>query len=508
MTEDGGRKSRKTAPVSEPRMLSESRRTRVNTKRVAPLYIGGGYDAAQTNKYNSEHWLKADGRDADSTILWDLRTLRNRARYEIRNNPYAKGISETFATYLIGTGPRIQFQSDNPDLDREMEDAFVAWAENCDLTGRLSLTMILRQTCALEQDASGEGFILLTSTPKPRKNEAALRLSAIEADRIATPWMRPGGIIDEKLRDGIELDEDGRPVQYYVLDRHPGATFVLAVGAFKTIPADYMIHYYEQDRPGQTRGVPQFTPSLPLFAYLRRFTLATVQAAETAADISAVMEQEPDGSASYEAMDEIELARNAVLTFPPGGKAFQFKPEQPAASYGEFKGELLNEIARPKCMPFNIAAANSADYNYASGRMDHQIFYRYINTKRGDIEESVLSRIVNAWYREQSLINYNWPQEVPSYAWFWPGDEHVDPVKDATEKDINLRNGSTTYAAVYAQDGKDWEREFKQRKKEKDLLESLGLTFENMSPAAVAAALQDESNNNNSKNKKVKSKKK
>ena len=38
------------------------------------------------------------------------------------------------------------------------------------------------------------------------------------------------------------------------------------------------------DRPGQARGIPDITPALPLFAQLRRFTLAVLAAAETAAD--------------------------------------------------------------------------------------------------------------------------------------------------------------------------------------------------------------------------------
>ncbi len=42
--------------------------------------------------------------------------------------------------------------------------------------------------------------------------------------------------------------------------------------------ADDVIHIFQSDRPEQLRGVPVTTPALPLFALLRRFTLATVSA--------------------------------------------------------------------------------------------------------------------------------------------------------------------------------------------------------------------------------------
>lgn len=461
--------------------------------RVPVVIVRTGYDAAATNRYNESHWLRADGRDADSIILQDLPTLRNRCRYEIRNNAYAKGITQTRANDLIGIGPWQQFQSDNPVLDKEIEDAFTAWSKSCDLSGRLTLAMILRQVCSLEQDASGDGFILLTTTSRPKMGLASLRLQTIESDRIATPWQRGGGIYDEKLKDGIELDEDGRPLKYYVLDRHPGASFVQSIGDYKEVPAEFMIHYYQQDRPGQTRGVPRFTPSLPLFAYLRRWTLATVQAAETAANISGTLETESMGTETeVEAMDEVEIARNAFLTLPAGTKMQQIKPEQPASTYKEFKGELLNEIARPGCMPYNVAAANSADYNYASGRMDWQIYHRSIRTERGDIEDTVLLKIIGAWYREQAILS-NWPLVMPTRSTGWPGNEHVDPLKEANAQETRLRNLTTTLATEYAMAGRDWERELRQIKKEKDLMEELGLKMEEvLGPAGLKFSKQDE----------------
>ena len=44
-----------------------------------------------------------------------------------------------------------------------------------------------------------------------------------------------------------------------------------------------VVHLFRSDRPGQARNVPDITPALPLFANLRRYTLAVISAAELAA---------------------------------------------------------------------------------------------------------------------------------------------------------------------------------------------------------------------------------
>ena len=58
---------------------------------------------------------------------------------------------------------------------------------------------------------------------------------------------------------------------------------------FDRIAAEAVIHWFRADRPGQHRGLPEITPALPLFAQLRRYTLAVIGAAETAADFAAVL---------------------------------------------------------------------------------------------------------------------------------------------------------------------------------------------------------------------------
>ena len=73
------------------------------------------YDAAVTNDENRRHWANADLMSANASANPMVRrVLRSRARYEVANNSYAKGIVLTLANDCIGSGPRLQMTMDDP----------------------------------------------------------------------------------------------------------------------------------------------------------------------------------------------------------------------------------------------------------------------------------------------------------------------------------------------------------------------------------------------------------
>jgi len=83
------------------------------------MIVRGRYDAAQTTPDNRKHWANADHLSADAAATPEVRrTLRNRARYEVANNSYARGIVLTLANDVIGTGPRLQMLTDSDDANR------------------------------------------------------------------------------------------------------------------------------------------------------------------------------------------------------------------------------------------------------------------------------------------------------------------------------------------------------------------------------------------------------
>jgi capsid protein len=173
---------------------------------------------------------------------------------------------------------------------------------------------------------------------------------------------------------------------------------------------------------------------------------------------------------------------------PGGWKMSQLQAEQPSTTYAEFKKEILNEIARCLNMPFNVAAGNSSGYNYASGRLDHQTYFKAIRVEQAHLECAVLDRILAAWLDEAALIPGLLPAGLGPFAdwsrqWFWDGQEHVDPAKEASAQATRLANHTTTLAHEYARQGRDWEEALRQRAKEIALMQELGLTPAQAQPA-------------------------
>jgi lambda family phage portal protein len=449
------------------------------------------FDAAQTTDENRRHWANADLLSPDAAASMDVRAiLRSRTRYEVANNSYARGIVLTLANDTIGTGPRLQMLTEDPAANAAVEQAFMRWARAINLPEKL-------RTMRMARAESGEAFAILTRNPSIA-GPVQLDLKLVEADKVTTPPSRRS--FEDDAVDGIEHDRFGNPTHYHVLKQHPGG------GGFDDevdrVSADSVIHLYRVERPGQSRGIPELTPALPLFAQLRRYRLAVLAAAETAADFALTLytDAPPNGEPdAVEPMDVFELEARMATTLPQGWKLGQVKAEHPSTNHVEFVKSILAEIARCLNMPFNVAAGNSSGYNYASGRLDHQTYYKAIRVDQTHIASNVLDAIFRAWLNEAILVTDLLPRWMRTadfntldHQWFWDGNEHVDPAKEANAQSTRLSSHTTTLANEYAKQGRDWETELRQRAKEVALVRELGLTEAQSQPAGVASELDPE----------------
>lgn len=293
-----------------------------------PMRVRGRYDAAATTDENRRHWANADLLSVNAANNPKVRqTLRSRARYEVANNSYARGIVSTLANDSIGTGPRLQMLTDDAEANRVVEREFMRWADSVSLPEKL-------RTMRMARSESGEAFAMLVANPRV-DSPVKLDLRLIEADQVATPFLNQLPFRTNAV-DGIVFDAYGNPVEYHVLKNHPGDTIAGLTLDYDRVPAASMIHYFRADRPSQSRGIPEITPALPLWMRTAAFR-----------------------------------------------------------------------------------------------DLDHQ--------------------------------------------WFWDGQEHVDPAKEANAQSTRLQNHTTTLAYEYTRQGRDWESEIRQRAKEVDLMGELGL---------------------------------
>ena len=439
------------------------------------------YDLAQTTVDNRKHWAAADGLSAIAANSPSVRRiLRNRSRYEVGNNGYFDGMGTTLANDSIGAEIRLQVRTGNRAADSRIETLWSEWAEAVGLGEKL-------WTMRLAKFEDGEAFAMLITNPK-LQSPVQLDLRLLEADQVSSPYLQlesPTGV------DGIEFDAAGNPIAYHVLKQHPGDPFLVAGSPldYYRVAAENMLHYFRVRRPGQARGIPECTSTVGLSASMRRYTGAVVAAAETAADLAMVIESSAPASGADEddqeevtAMETIELEKNQATVLPKGWKLGQARSEQPTTTYAQFKHEVIGEAARPVCMPYNIAAGDSAGYNYASGRLDHQTYYRAQRIERALLRRRVLEPLFRDWFRELALVARVMKIALPvalwqiQRTWLFDGHEHVDPVKEASAQKTRLESHTTTLAREYGAQGLDWEEELEQAAREKERMEQLGLS--------------------------------
>ena len=491
-------------------------RVKVHVPKTALL---AKFDAASMAPDAVRHWRGAERLSADAELLPEIRqTVVARARFETANNGFLGGILQTLADDTVGTGPRLQLFFDDPeyDLDRD-DDRERAKLQRREIrfrkyTRAIRLASKLR-LARLAKARDGEVFFQKVVNPKLR-GENKIDLVLYETEQVGSDtrtdvedyWKT--GVPKEV--DGILFDRSGNPTQYRFWRIHPGA--INGIGSmtdFYLVPADAVIHYAHFSRPGQHRGFPEIAGGLTVFNDLRRYANAVVSAAETAAVISMVLETDtiPDAD-DYDISDEIDengkrirqirftdvvpIAKNAGVAMPEGWKAHQLKAEQPTSTYSAFVDAKLNEAARALSMPFNVAKGNSSGYNYASGRLDHQVYHRKIAIERREIEETILDNLFASWEEIDRLCfpeDYDFDYST-DHTWMWDGFSHVDPAKEASAQTARLANGTTTLAEECAREGRDYEQVLRQRGREEKLKRRLGV------PTDAPAAQSGEENAN------------
>jgi capsid protein len=417
--------------------------------------IRARYDAAADDSNETKNiWSAADALDADAANSLAVRIkLRKRSRYERMNNGHASGIIRTQGNYIVGTGPKLRMLTGSPGFNSMVEAAWKRWAKAVGFAKKI-------RTMCRAKVGDGEAFCLIIANPNC-PDPVKLEIRLIECDQVSAPSMKSD---DENYVDGIRFDEFNNPISYDILRRHPGASWwggFFGKSEYDTFPAKFVCHWFGGDeRPGQHRGVPELTPTLNLFATGRRYREAVVAAAETAADIAAMVEMgvPMDGADTADPFVSLPIRKRTMTILPGGAKASQMKAEQPSTTYDGFTRTTVCEEARPLNMPYNIAACDSSDYSYSGGQLDHQTYFVSIDVERQDCEQAVLDKVFALWFEEAVRV-YGWVDtgSIPDHSWGWMGKLHSDPTKIADARRTRLSCGDAAPSEFADEDGVDYE---------------------------------------------------
>ncbi len=421
-----------------------------SARRAAKL----SYDAARTGSDLDGHWSHADALSPDNSNCRATRhRLMRNSRYEAGSNGYYAGIVETHCNMVVGIGPTLRMTTNSRDFNQMVEREWYAWTQAVKLRRKL-------WSMAYATTADGDGFIVMQTNPLGR-HAVQLDLLGIEAEQVQSPYARAE---QTGYVDGIRFDEFGNILYYEILKEHPGSSTYTATAAAVRVPANQVLHWFRLKRPGTHRGIPALTSTLNVGASSRRHREATIAAAETAADIAAMLttqanaanSDEPDPVAPFTAVD---FQKRMLMMAPMGWNATQMKGEHPNAEYADFHRLQISEQGRPLSQPYNLAACDSSTYSFASGKLDTLAYRAAIDVERQDCNDLVLDPLFEEWFAEWLIVRGRLSgfDAAPSHQWDWPRHPVIDEVADSQATDTRLKNGSVTHRQVFSDLGQDLE---------------------------------------------------
>jgi len=467
--------------VAQPKRRTTSARMYANARgsRLSPGFGAGGTSSA------------------DAELGTSLMQLRARSRQMVRDSAYAKRARTLIVNNVIGSGVGMQAQvvasrgTLRTELNAAIEMAFCEWsvAARCHTGGRLHFHDLERAAMAQVFDA-GEVFIR-QHFQRFGDSAVPLALELIEAERVPLDIADPGlPSSKNEIRHGIEVDSFGRPLAYYVRQRHPGDIHLRGPGTdkFERVPADQMWHLMVIDRWPQTRGEPS------MHAVLRKLDdtneyggnelsasrassayFATIHTPESANPLQD--DEEADGKAV------MDIEPLTIQELKPGEELTFHAPNRPNAAFDQFMRAMLREIAAGVGTSYASLSCDYSQSNYSSSRLsllDDRDLYKVMQQWWLRSFRLPLHKL---WLRQAVLAGAIPGVSVEQYAlsplkfeavlfkprgWSW-----IDPTKEVNAYKEAIKAGLTTLTDVIAQtaDGRDIEDVIDTRRRELQMLD-------------------------------------
>jgi lambda family phage portal protein len=467
------------------------------------MAVAGGYLGARMDRPATREWLTR-GQSADAALNPDLPLLRDRSRDLARNAPLAAGALVTVSENVIGRGLTLQARPDWKLLNMTVAEAkiwssrveseFLLFAEgmDCDLTRRQNFYG-LQKLCFRAVLESGDVIVLLPMRQRST-SPYSLALQVIEADRLANPLGTLDGIprSDGKIiSSGVEVDADGCPQAYWILDRHPGGPQGMKAKAQRvparseTLDRRLVLHLFECLRPGQVRGVPWFAPVIETIKQLDRYTEAEVMASVLSAMITVFVKSDTEeGMASMGAAaqtkaqksSEVQLGTGGIIDLAPDEDIASFAPNRPNQAFEPFLLAVLRQIGVALGLPFEVLVKHFTA-SYSAARAALLEAWKFYRNRRIFLAAHFCQPVYESWMEEAILLGrvdapgfFDDPAVRRAYLLSeWVGDAmpQIDPVKevDAAAKRIEIEV-STLQDETMQLTGKDWEDVHEQRVEE------------------------------------------
>jgi lambda family phage portal protein len=446
-----------------------------------------------------------------NTLLFSAgETLRARSRDIVRKNGWASNGSETWSSELIGTGIKPQSQHPSPAKKAFLQQLWLDWTDVCDASGIqefYGLQGLITQSVV----EGGECFVRLRYRQPDDDLIVPLQLQALEAEHcpITKNEMLANGNV---IRYGIEFNQIGKRVAYWLYPVHPGEFPQMATEQANgfmpvRVPASQIIHIFKPVRPGQVRGEPWMSRALiRLFDY-DQYTDAEVVRKKVAALFAGfITETDPadplpgnssstlpadwgfnglpptnDGSVEFAGLEP-----GTMNKLNPGEDVKFSQPADVGPGFEAFNRAALREIAAAIGVTYEQLTGDLSGVNYSSIRAGLLAFRRKCQKLQQSMIVFQFCRPVwNAWLESAVFAgqiratDYNRNRaDYRRVAWIAPGWQSVDPSKDLAASKDAIRCGLTSRRQVVSENGYDVEDIDRENMQDQERADEMGLVYD------------------------------
>lgn len=429
------------------------------------------YDAATSGRRGSS-W-KPMATDADSAAWGKRSRIAFVGRDMVRNTPLATRYQTVVVNNVVGDGiqPKVVMGTGRVVLGRKgptvakltgvaksLSDILARHLGSTDIDadGRNTLSGLQRLAMMTVVD-SGEA--LIRRRPRLASDGLTLpfQLQVLEPDYLDV--MRDGAQANGNMvRDGIEYDQIGRRVAYWMFKEHPGAVYRnLSVNLTSArVPASEVIHLFRQDRPGQQRGVSWFANLAMSLQDLADHQDAQLLRQKIAACFAAfrVPAEDEDDNADPSDLSET-IAPGRIQNLGPG-EDIKFAEPPGVQGYDEFKRSVLRDVASGGSITYEALSGDLSNVNFSSARIGRLEMDRAVTSWQWQMLIPQMMDPIARWVMEAfDMVNGTTTRRMMTIAWVPPHRMLVDPEGEINMSRNKVRAGFTSRSEIIRGFGED-----------------------------------------------------
>lgn len=476
-------------------------------KRTKARKLMRAYAGAESNRLTNNARPKNQAADSELMGPYGADALRAWSRKLVRDNAYAWGVVDTIVSSVVGCGMTAQSMLETDDgVDVEdvnflRDDSWDRWTDVCDINGQYTFVEMQRMA-QREIVEAGEVLIHMVTTPAKEfrgiSRPVPFALELVEADRLAADKdtyaiARDGG---KRIVRGVELDELGKPLAYWIYPDHPQAPQAWNRDPIR-VEAKNVLHLFRRDRIGQSRGVTWFAPVVSWLRDLGVYVENELQASAVASCFGVAIKTEgsfPGLSGESTEPDSVDDNGNSfeylepamVARLRPGESIESINPGRPNSASEPWINLMLRGIAVGTGLSYEVVARDYSKTNYSSSRTSQLEDRRRFRCWQMYLIQH-LCKPVRAKFAEAAALAGvpHFPTMAELLAdrhsadpveWQTPEWEWVDPQNEQKASQASIDGLQSTYQTELGSRGRNWRQVFHQRAKEERLKDQLGLT--------------------------------